>query len=49
LVFRRKSIKRAFEVSQTPKQPTDKFYDELMAEIPAASIAAVPLIDIPSG
>lgn len=46
--LRAKSIKRVFEVSQKLKHPIDKFHYQLMAEITAENIAAVPLIDIPS-
>lgn len=45
--LRAKSIKRVFEVSQKLKHPIDKFHYDLMAEITAANIAAVPLIDMP--
>lgn len=47
--LRAKSIKRVFEVSQKLKHPIDKFHYHLMAEITAANIIAVPLIDIPRG
>ena len=47
--LRAKSIKRVFEVSQKLKHPIDKFHYDLMAEITAANISAVPLIDIPRG
>jgi hypothetical protein len=47
--LRAKSIKRVFEVSQKLKHPIDKFHYDLMAEITAANIFAVPLIDMPSG
>jgi uncharacterized protein DUF6176 len=47
--LRAKSIKRVFEVSQKLKHPIDRFHYELMAEITAANIFAVPLIDIPRG
>jgi len=47
--LRAKSIKRVFDVSQKLKHPIDKFHYELMAEITAANIFAVPLIDIPRG
>jgi hypothetical protein len=38
-----------FEVSQRLKHPIDKFHYDLMVEITAANIFAVPLIDIPRG
>ncbi|MGH9439288.1 MAG: DUF6176 family protein [Terriglobia bacterium] len=47
--LRAKSIRRVFEVSQKLKHPIDKFHYELMAEITAANIFAVPLIDVPRG
>ncbi len=47
--MRAKSIKRVFEVSQKLKHPIDKFHYDLMAEITAANIFAVPLIDMPRG
>lgn len=45
--LRAKSIKRVFEVSQELKHPIDKYHYALMAEITAANIFAVPLIDMP--
>jgi hypothetical protein len=47
--LRAKSIKWVFEVSQELKHPIDKFHYALMAEIAAANIFAVPLIDMPRG
>jgi hypothetical protein len=47
--LRAKSVKRVFEVSQKLKHPIDKFHYDLMAEITAANIIAVPLIDMPRG
>ncbi len=47
--LRANSIKRVFEVSQKLKHPIDKFHYDLMAEITAANIFAVPLIDISRG
>ena len=47
--LRAKSIKRVFEVSQRLKHPIDKFHYDVMAEITAANVLAVPLIDIPRG
>jgi hypothetical protein len=47
--LRAKSIKRVFEVSQKLKHPIDKFHYDLMAEITAAEILALPLIDMPRG
>jgi hypothetical protein len=47
--LRAKSIKRVFEVSQQLKHPIDKFHYDLMAEMTAANIFAVPLIDMPRG
>jgi hypothetical protein len=47
--LRAKSIKRVFEVSQQLKHPIDKFHYDLMAEITASNIFAVPLIDMPRG
>jgi hypothetical protein len=44
--LRAKSIQRVFEVSQKLTHPIDKFHHDLMAEITAANIFAVPLIDI---
>ncbi len=44
--MRAKSIRRVFEISQTLKHPIDKFHYDLMAEITAANIYAVPLIDV---
>jgi len=44
--LRAKSIKQVFEVSQKLKHPIDKFHYDLMAEITAANIFAIPLIDI---
>jgi len=38
-----------FEVSQKMKRPIDKFHYDLMVEITAANIFAVPLIDISRG
>jgi hypothetical protein len=45
--LRANSIKRVFEVSQQLKHSIDKFHYELMTEITAANILAVPLIDVP--
>ena len=45
--LRAKSIKRVFEVSQKLKHPIDRFHYDLIAEITAANILAVPLIDMP--
>jgi hypothetical protein len=47
--LRANSIKRVFEVSQKLKHPIDKFHYDLMAQITAANIFAVPLIDISRG
>jgi hypothetical protein len=47
--MRARSIKRVFEVSQKLKHPIDKFHYDLMAEITAANVFAVPLIDMPRG
>jgi hypothetical protein len=47
--LRAKSIKRVFEVSQRLEHPIDKFHYDLMAEITALNIFAVPLIDMPRG
>jgi hypothetical protein len=47
--MRSKSIKRMFEVCQRLKHPIDEFHYDLMAEITAANIFAIPLIDIPRG
>ena len=47
--MRAKSITRVFEVSQKLKHPIDKFHYDLMAEITAANIFTVPLIDISRG
>ena len=44
--MRAKSIRRVFEISQKLKHPIDKFHYDLMAEITAANIYAVPLIDV---
>jgi hypothetical protein len=44
--MRAKSIKRVFEISQRLKHPIDRFHYDLMAEITAANIYAVPLIDV---
>jgi hypothetical protein len=44
--MRAKSISRVFESSQKLKHPIDKFHYDLMAEITAANIYAVPLIDV---
>ena len=44
--MRAKSIRRVFEISQELKHPIDKFHYDLMAEITAANIYAVPLIDV---
>jgi hypothetical protein len=47
--MRAKSTTRVFKVSQKLKHPIDTFHYHLMAEITAANIFAVPLIDIPRG
>jgi hypothetical protein len=47
--LRAKSIKRVFEISQELKHPIDKFHYALMADITAANILALPLIDMPRG
>ncbi len=47
--LRARSIKQVFEVSQKLKRPLLKFHYDLMAEITAANIFAVPLVDIPRG
>ncbi len=44
--MRANSIRRVFEISQKQKHPIDKFHYDLMAEITAANIYAVPLIDV---
>lgn len=47
--LRAKSIKQVFEVSQKLEHPILRFHYDLMAEITAANIFAVPLVDIPRG
>lgn len=44
--MRAKSIRQVFEISQKMKHPIDKFHYDLMAQITAANIYAVPLIDV---
>jgi hypothetical protein len=47
--LRARSVHRVFEVLKELKHPIDRFHNDLMAEISAANIFAVPLIDIPRG
>jgi hypothetical protein len=47
--LRAKSIKRVFEVSQKLQHAIDKFHCEVMEEITAANVFAVPFIDMPRG
>jgi hypothetical protein len=46
--LRAKSIERVFEISQNLKHQIDRFHFDVMTEVTAENIVAVPLIDISS-